>query len=342
MDVYDSLNPQNQIGTQVSKYTIQSILGEGSFSVVFLGVDSQNEKKAIKCLYKQGLSHQQLLLQREEVEMLRELNGHPHIIQLLETVETKDHYYMVLEFCEIDLFDYIMKNKLSEQKALKLFEQLCMAIQYCHDRGIYHRDLKPENILLTASRNPSIKVTDFGLSTRNQLSTEYGCGSVRYMSPECMKPEKGAKTPYLSAANDVWSLGIILINLLTSKNPWVEPAQKDKHFKTHLLSKYHKSGQDSFQHQFGFNESLCVVLRRVFDLNPQHRPSPMQLYWMVKQALEGTISLVPSKPVVKHGLLTPSSLQSSLQSLHMEDVMDVDDVVEFDTAPQEALDWFLL
>jgi serine/threonine protein kinase len=340
---YDSLNPQCQIGLQVSKYQIQSILGEGSFAVVFLAVDSERNKVAIKCLYKQGLSHNQIAIQREEVEILKQLRGHRNVTQLLETVETKDHYYMVLEYCEIDLFDYIMKNKLSQQRALELFEQLCMGIQYCHDKGIYHRDIKPENVLLTSFRDPVVKITDFGLSTRDQLSTEFGCGSVRYMSPECMKPERNSKTPYLSAANDVWSLGIILINLLTSKNPWVEPSGKDKHFKTHLLSKYHRSGQDSFQHQFGFSESLCLVLRRVFDLNPQHRPSPMQFYWMVKQALEGPIALVPSKTIVKHGMITPSSLTpSSLQSLHMEDLMDVDDALEYDTPPQEALDWFLL
>jgi hypothetical protein len=67
----------------------------------------------------------------------------------------------------------------------------------------------------------------------------------------------------------------------------------------------------------------------------------MQMYAMVEQALGGTVSLVPAKNVVAHGLITPSSLQS-LHSVHMDDIMEFDDSIDVDTPPQEALDWFLL
>ena len=176
----------------------------------------------------------------------------------------------MLEYCEADLFDTIMKGVLEEKKALLFFSQLVSAIAACHETGIYHRDLKPENALLSKGKNPEMRLTDFGLATTDPVSTEFGCGSVRYMAPENLG-EKTDKAPYLSAANDVWSLAIILINMLTGKNPWVEPSNKDKHFRSHILSTNRTI--DSFRAQFQFSDGFCQVLRMVFCSSPHNRPT---------------------------------------------------------------------
>lgn len=125
--------------------------------------------------------------------------------------------------------------------------------------------------------------------------------------------------PYSSAANDVWSLGIIFINMLTGKNPWVEPSKKDKHFTVHLLS--NRPGRvDSFQSQFNFSHELCFILRRVFDLDPFARPSAAQLFHMIEalpyfflQKDHGPSSIP----------LTPVSLKTSVPSAFKKQSHDV-------------------
>jgi serine/threonine protein kinase len=311
------------------KYKITGILGEGSFAVVYQAVTvTTNKKVAIKCLLKEGLRPDQIQVQREEVQILLSLRGVENVIQLLETIETREYIFIILEHCNGDLFDSILESTCDEYEAKKLFFQLAGAVKKCHDRGIYHRDLKPENVLLKGDVEPIIKLADFGLATRQEVSTDFGCGSVRYMAPECLgksKIPRASLPPYLSAANDVWSLGVILINLLTRKNPWVEPTEKDNHFKTHLLKT--QLGVDSFRKQFNFSDQFCHILRQIFDLNPERRPRIADVIDMIGR-LDGFFYkekrpvpvFVPSHRKTSTGVLTPCSmpktmLQAQLQSL---------------------------
>ncbi|KAI8908346.1 kinase-like domain-containing protein [Gorgonomyces haynaldii] len=288
----DPTKPQSQIGQCIGDIRLVSVIGQGSFAVVFLGM-RRNQKVAVKCLYKQGLTSSQLALQMSEANLLTTLK-HDNIIKLLETIETDDCVYLVLEYCETDLFDFIMASSRPEAETKRLFSQLCHAVDFCHQMNVYHRDLKPENVLLIAG---DVKLADFGLATQHSLSNEFGCGSVRYMAPECLSGvDAGMPLPYSCAANDVWSLGIILINLLTGKNPWVEPSRKDKHFKAHMGREMER---DSFQLQFGFTDDLCHLLRRVFDLDPFKRPSALELAYLVEEIPYLLCTSVPSSPVPK-------------------------------------------
>lgn len=279
----DPLDPENQLGLIIKdRYRLDAILGEGSFAVVFkassLNFSTSNtaivsNQVAVKCLYKTGLTQSQIALQKEEVKIMEKVSNHPNITSLLDTFETKDHLYLVMELCDTDLFDAILNTDF-HLNAMELFEQLCNAVAYCHDRSVFHRDLKPENVLLTAKGN--IRLADFGLATVDALSCDFGCGSVRYMSAECMAGHEDTSPPYSTAANDVWSLAIILINMLTGKNPWIEPCSKDKHFKSHITAKSSLNSIDTFRSQFGFSDGLCQVLRLVFQSEPSTRPSVRQ------------------------------------------------------------------
>ncbi|KAJ3307396.1 hypothetical protein HDV03_000044 [Kappamyces sp. JEL0829] len=308
----------------VDKYRLDKVIGEGSFAVVFSASTllkdprtHQRETVAVKCLYKTGLSRSQLALQREEINILKRVSAHPYITTLIDTCETIHHLYMVVELCQVDLFDTIMKGVFDPPKALRLFSQLTAAVSSCHEVGIYHRDLKPENVLLTSlDDDAQVRLTDFGLATTDFYSTEFGCGSVRYMAPECLGKKKTDKSPYLSAANDVWSLAIILINMLTGKNPWVEPSSKDKHFRSHILST-HARPVDTFRSQFNFSDGFCQVLRLVFCSTPENRPSARAFLDHVLRlpslfhVAEGSLSpvFVPKGGKFPNsGLLSPSSL----------------------------------
>ena len=241
----------------INEYTITHVVGQGSFATVYHAL-SDGPDVAVKCLHNTDTSEQVLLTRV----------NHPHVISLLDTVCRDNCTYLVMPFCETDLFDTIQRaGKLSPKLAKTYFAQLGSAVQACHDKGVYHRDLKPENILIGRD---GVVLADFGLATTQELSSEFGCGSVRYMAPECLcQPALGM--PYSCAANDVWSLGIVLINMLTGKNPWAAPSETDRHFAQHLQNKH------AFIQQFGFSKGFCRLLRKVFHVDPFMRPTAQQL-----------------------------------------------------------------
>lgn len=281
--------------TTVDDFTFREVLGRGSFATVYKA-EAGGGLLAVKTLCKQGMSQPQLKLQLQESSLLATLD-HPHIIRLERTVHTQDHIHLVMPYCPSDLFDAIMQDQgFSSSTSKRLFSQLCSAVAACHANGIFHRDLKPENVLINKD---GVLLADFGLATTHMLSTDFGCGSVRYMAPECwagVRSTSGA-LPYSCAANDVWALGIILINMLTGKNPWVEPSRKDKHFRIHMLNPTKQpSARDSFNTQFGFSDEMCALLRRVFHPDPFKRPSAI----VMGQAIAGMTffqkSFVPAVP----------------------------------------------
>ncbi|TIC03593.1 kinase-like protein [Wallemia mellicola] len=116
----------------------------------------------------------------------------------------------------------------------RMFESMCEAVAICHDNGISHRDIKPENFIVTdgvdivelgdgrtkKERKVVCKLTDFGLSTFDQESSDFDCGSKSYMAFEC---RNNLNPTYKPKPADVWSLGIVLLNMLFKRNPWGEP-----------------------------------------------------------------------------------------------------------------------
>ncbi|KAH9991761.1 kinase-like domain-containing protein [Russula vinacea] len=110
-----------------------------------------------------------------------------------------------------------------------MFAQMCEAVATCHDASVFHRDIKPENFIVTddsilnrdgiRERKVIVKLSDFGLSTRDAVSSDMDCGSAPYMSYEC---RNNVAPVYKPRAADVWSLGIVLINMLYHCNPWVD------------------------------------------------------------------------------------------------------------------------
>ncbi|KAG8894111.1 hypothetical protein FRC00_009511, partial [Tulasnella sp. 408] len=115
-----------------------------------------------------------------------------------------------------------------------MFSQMCDAVDACHSRGVSHRDIKPENFIVTeglregfgAERKVVVKLSDFGLATLQQESADVDCGSAPYMSYEC---RNNVAPTYATQPADVWSLGIVLINMLYHHNPWSDTATLATH-----------------------------------------------------------------------------------------------------------------
>ncbi|KAH8119034.1 kinase-like domain-containing protein, partial [Phellopilus nigrolimitatus] len=130
------------------------------------------------------------------------------------------------------LLSTLNEKQLLGKRRLKLiasmFAQMCEAVAVCHDVGVYHRDIKPENFIVTDGwaederRVVVVKLTDFGLSTRDAESSDMDCGSAPYMSFEC---RNNCAPTYAPRAADVWSLGIVLVNMLYHINPWTDTTQ---------------------------------------------------------------------------------------------------------------------
>jgi serine/threonine-protein kinase len=125
------------------------------------------------------------------------------------------------------LLEYAQKNNLALEERLKLFEQICLAVEYAHRQNVLHRDLKPSNILVANDGTP--KLLDFGIAKltddgANQEMTEMTLTGKWLMTPEYASPEQVRGEP-LTPASDVYSLGIILYNLLTDKAPYKFPSR---------------------------------------------------------------------------------------------------------------------
>ncbi|CAG8666938.1 1566_t:CDS:10 [Funneliformis caledonium] len=165
----------------VGNYVLEKTLGEGSYGKVKLATHKLTGRKvAIKIIPK---IHAENLTR--EIHHHRYLH-HPNIISLLEVIPTETKIYIVLEYCEGgELYDFlVVRGRLRENLARKMFGQLCRAVKYCHDRRVVHRDLKLENILLDSHNN--IKLADFGFTREceSKRLLETICGSTGYSAPD--------------------------------------------------------------------------------------------------------------------------------------------------------------
>jgi len=224
------------------RYQTLSPLNHGSFGMVFLAKNVKTDATvAIKCITKESASDVFAAMtvddRSEELEIHAHLGSHPNIVSLLDTFESEHHTYLVIEFCSNgDLYEAIRLNRgpLETEHVRDFMMQLISAVEFMHAKGVYHRDIKPENIFLTQSG--SMKLGDFGLATRDKWSTEYAVGSDRYMAPEQFQ-ETSYTQGYSPAAADVWAIGICLLNVLFSRNPFATPTQSDPIFDDFVMDR---------------------------------------------------------------------------------------------------------
>ena len=195
----------------------QIVLGDGSFSKVKL---YENKKTKIKYAVKKMNLKQLEKLPNSKRLVYNEVNiqgriNHPNIIRLFNFFKNNSNCYLILEYASKGtLFEMIRKSSgLSERIAFYYFIQTLNAIYFLHLHSIIHRDLKPENLLI--NENNILKLCDFGWSVKlnNNKRTTF-CGTVEYMAPEIIKKQKYDETI------DVWSLGVLLYELVHSYSPF--------------------------------------------------------------------------------------------------------------------------
>lgn len=251
-----------------------SPLNHGSFGMVFLAQDTKSRLPvAIKCLTKKSSADDDSMSllgmsvdeRSEELAVHSTIGYHKNIVNLIHSFETDNHVYLVLDFCPNgDLYEAIRAGKgpLETEHVRDFMLQLVSAVEFMHSKGIYHRDIKPENIFLTSSG--SMKLGDFGLATTEIWSTEYGVGSDRYMAPE--QYDGAANNGYSPAAADIWAIGICLLNVLFSRNPFAFPSHQDP-----LFSDYIRDRQSLFDVFPNMSQDTFNVLMQCLALDPTKR-----------------------------------------------------------------------
>lgn len=211
-----------------AKYEPKDILGRGVSSTVRRCINKETGKEyAAKIIDVSADSESggPTSLQeatRREIDILKEVAGHPHIIELRDVFESTTFIFLVLELCKNgELFDYLTSVvALSEKKTKSIMKQLFEAVEYIHSHDIVHRDLKPENILLDDSYN--IKLTDFGFAIRIKKGETLSelCGTPGYLAPELLKASMYENAPGYGKEVDIWACGVIMYTLLVGFPPF--------------------------------------------------------------------------------------------------------------------------
>lgn len=252
------------------RFQTLSPLNHGSFGMVFMARDLKtNELVAIKCLTKRATTNDAGIDfayddKSEELLCHRVLGAHPNIVNLIHSFETDAHLYLVLEYCSHgDLYEAIRTGcgPLETEHVRRFMLQLVDAVSYMHSKGIYHRDIKPENIFLTESG--AMKLGDFGLATTDKWSYETTVGSDRYMSPE---QYDSAGAGYSPAQADIWAIGICLLNILFSRNPFTTPTESDP-----LFLDFSRDKQSLFDVFPSMSQDTYEVIVQCMNLDPSKR-----------------------------------------------------------------------
>lgn len=228
----DDASPLSVEGKRIGAYVVVSKLGEGGMGAVYLAqrADDVYQKQVAIKLIRRSFDNADLLRRfYNERQILAQLD-HPNIARLLDGGTTEDGIpYYVMDYVEgRPLLDYCDENSLSKDERLKLFRTVCSAVQHAHQNLIIHRDLKPNNILVTRDGTP--KLLDFGIAKVFHANTdgqvaEATVTELRVMTPEYASPEQ-ITGQHVTTASDVYSLGVILYQLLTGQRPY--------HFRSHL------------------------------------------------------------------------------------------------------------
>ncbi len=213
-------------GRRIDHYEILRELGRGGMGSVYLALrtdDVYRKPVAFKVVRPEAGSREVIERFRREREILASLD-HPNLAHLLDGGTTPEGLpYFVMDYVEGQPIDtYCDERQLNVAERLKLFRSVCAAVEYAHGHGVVHRDLKPENILVT--EDGVVKLLDFGIAKlvraeAHETATAMTRTGMRLMTPEYASPEQ-VRGEKVGPASDIYSLGVILYELLTGHRPY--------------------------------------------------------------------------------------------------------------------------
>ena len=273
-------------------------LGKGAYGeVILMREKSTGKLVAVKIVEKANISNKKILTSLINETKIQKRIIHDNIIRVLNHLEDNNNIYIIMEYAEKEnLFRYIReKKKLLEAEAYSFFKQTCNALCFLHAHNLMHRDVKPENLLLT--NEGKLKLCDFGFCAQYDNGSRLTCcGTIEYMAPELFKKEKyGEKV-------DVWSLGVLLYEMLHGYAPYHGRREQD------TVAMILKT-----QVEFGeIKEDAKNLIRALLKENPKERPEVWRIFnhpWMKR--MEDSISLKSEDVTINKVIHNPVKLLSA-------------------------------
>lgn len=215
-------------GSLIGPYRLVELLGTGGMGAVYLAEQTEPVQRDVALkIIKPGMDSSRVIARFEAERQALALMDHPHIAKVFDAGATPSgRLYFVMEVVRGQpITQYCDEHHLTPRQRLELFIPVCHAVQHAHQKGIIHRDLKPSNVLVTVYDGQAVpKIIDFGLAkavgprlTEQTLDTSIGTliGTLQYMSPEQAGPDQND----VDTRSDIYSLGVMLYELLTGSTP---------------------------------------------------------------------------------------------------------------------------
>eukprot|EP00826_Nyctotherus_ovalis_P055130 TRINITY_DN7303_c0_g2_i3.p1 TRINITY_DN7303_c0_g2~~TRINITY_DN7303_c0_g2_i3.p1 ORF type:complete len:518 (-),score=129.23 TRINITY_DN7303_c0_g2_i3:49-1602(-) len=284
----DELVPQKAaIHTRYEPVMESRRLGRGSYGEVILVKDKEASRPvAMKIINKTRIGDKRVMeTLRNEIEIQRHI-VHENIVRMMSYAETEKNIYIIMEYASKgNLFQLVrMKGKFSEREAFFFFTQTCSAIHFLHSCNIIHRDIKPENLLITG--NGTLKLGDFGCCSKNNDANRMKfCGTIDYMAPEVVSNKESNEKA------DVWSLGILLYEMLHGYTPFLGRSESDTVAK--ILE-----NRPLFRNVY---EDAKELIEAITDSTPSKRPEVWEIFhfpWMKRMQGEFGISEFATKEAI--------------------------------------------
>ncbi|MEM9533313.1 MAG: serine/threonine-protein kinase [Pseudomonadota bacterium] len=294
--------------SEIGPYQLLEVVGEGGMGAVYRAQqhDPIEREVAIKVTRLDLTSVRRLARFQAERQTLARLN-HPNIATVYDAGETPDGYpYLVMEYLKGEsLLEHCDRLNLGVEERLKLFVDLCHAIQFAHQQGVIHRDIKPSNVMVVqAEGRPLVKVIDFGIAKITGESSGHTMEGALLGTPAYMSPEQVRAPQDVDSRTDVYSLGLILYELLTGQLPgerrsrdnWAEVPRHPLPSPSQRLKTTESDEADALAAQRGLSlDALIrelkgdldwVVLRSVQEAPADRYPGPSALAADIKRYVD--------------------------------------------------------
>jgi serine/threonine-protein kinase len=269
------------VGQQIGPFLIEKEIGAGAMGAVYRGkYVKTGQVVAVKVMAPGvgGTSGSQAGARFErESKILKQLN-HPNIVRLFGVGKHHGMPYYAMEFVQGESLDRVMsrRDRMTWEEVVDLGQQLCSALQHAHEAGIVHRDLKPSNLMILA--DGTLKLTDFGIAKDLDVTALTGAnctvGTAAYMSPEQCKGD-----PHLTHKSDLYSLGVVLYELVTGRKPFTAENAMDM-FLQHVNATPERPSRMVMDVPVWLDTLICQLLEK----KPDQRPFDAA---MVARALAG-------------------------------------------------------
>ena len=285
------------VGAQIGPYTLRELLAEGGMGAVYVAEQTEpvRRKVALKII-KSGLATKEVVARFEAERQALAMMDHPNIARLFDGGATDSGQPLfVMELVQgLPITEYCDRKRLSTHQRLRLFVTVCEAVHHAHQKGIIHRDLKPTNVLVAEIDGKAVpKVIDFGVAkavsdrlTQQTLYTNFSqmIGTPLYMSPE----QASMGVTDVDTRSDVYSLGVLLYELLTSRTPFNSDTLKNVGFDEmrRIIRKDEPSRPSTLVSTFDLQALSTAASCR--DIDPRQLTSSLrgELDWLVMKSLE--------------------------------------------------------